>query len=389
MLTTIEDLILHIYDPMNGFDRKALPARDRSILFSMASQLKKPLAFTEKQARLALKIINENKHLYERIDELNSLLANPLYKYTFRSIDSSCRIFRISIDKEYIAIKFPFDNKLNKLLDKIPGRKVYNIEQRSHMYHLTESNIKNIMSLFKDLNFEIDPQILEWYNEIESITQSPTSFVPSINVKNEIELLNCNSYIQDYFNKNKKDNLVSNLFLAKSMDLFFNQHVHDTIQSLDISEITKKYLTNDNHAITVAKYFKNDIAMLVEEIDAYPVLMLVDDNEVDFTAWVTSFIQYGVKQSEMSVLFRSDKNTAFNEYVKNQQLNNLVDDNTKVVFIKNKMPKILYKLNFTPKIVVSTSTFFVHYTTQKLVDSHPAVMYYTEKQNIGKKIAQL
>ena len=50
MLTTIEDLILYIYDPMNGFDRKALSARDRSILFSMGSQLKKPLALTEKQS---------------------------------------------------------------------------------------------------------------------------------------------------------------------------------------------------------------------------------------------------------------------------------------------------------------------------------------------------
>jgi hypothetical protein len=129
--------------------------------------------------------------------------------------------------------------------------------------------------------------------------------------------------------------------------------------------------------------------MLLKEINAYPVLVLADDDEIKFTAWVAAFIQYGVKQSEMSVLFRSDKNVVFNDYIKNQHLNNLVDSSTKVVFIKNKMPKILYKLEFKPKIVISNSTFYVHYTSQKMVDSHSAVMYYTEKQHIGKKIAEL
>ena len=387
MLTTIEDLILHIYDPMNGFDRKALPARDRSILFSMASQLKKPLALTERQASLAVKILNENKHLYESIEELKSLLAIPLYKYPFRSIDSSRRIFILKGD--YIAVKFPFDNGLNKLLDKIAGRKQYNVEYRCHLYHLTEPNIRAIVTVFKDRDFIIDPQIQQWYEEIETVLQHPSSFVPSIKIENGVELLNCNSYAEDYFNKNKTGNLVEDLFLAKTMKLFFREQIHDVIQNLDISTISKKYLINNNSSVTIATYPKNDIAMLLKEIKAYPVLVLADDDDIKFTAWVAAFIQYGVKQSEMSVLFRSDKNVVFNDYIKDQHLNNLVDEHTKVVFIKNKMPKILYKLDFKPKVVISNSTFYVHYTSQKVVDSHPAVMYYTEKQHIGKKIAEL
>ena len=387
MLTTIEDLILYIYDPMNGFDRKALPARDRSILFSMASQLKKPLALTERQASLAVKILDENKHLYKSIDELKSLLAIPLYKYPFRSIDSSRRIFILK--GNHIAVKFPFDNGLNKLLDKIAGRKQYNVEHRCHLYHLTEPNIRAIVTVFKDRDFIIEPQIQQWYEEIETVLQQPTSFVPSIKIDNGVELLNCNSYAEDYFNKNKTGNLVEDLFLAKTMKLFFREQIHDAIQTLDISEISKKYLINNNSSVTIATYPKNDVAMLLKEIKAYPVLVLADDDDIKFTAWVAAFIQYGVKQSEMSVLFRSDKNVVFNDYIKDQHLNNLVDEHTKVVFIKNKMPKILYKLDFKPKVVISNSTFYVHYTSQKVVDSHPAVMYYTEKQHIGKKIAEL
>ena len=160
MLTTIEDLILHIYDPMNGYDRKALPPRDRSILFSMASQLKKPLALTEKQANLAVKIINENKHLYERIDELNLLLSDPLYKYPFRSIDSVRKIYLLK--DHTIAVKFPFDNGLHRVLDKIPGRKQYNVEHRCHVYKLTEDNLYLIVKTFKGYNFVIDAQREDW-----------------------------------------------------------------------------------------------------------------------------------------------------------------------------------------------------------------------------------
>ena len=387
MLTTIEDLILHIYDPMNGFDRKALPARDRSILFSMASQLKKPLALTEKQATLAVKIINENKHLYERIDNLQRLLEYPLHKYPFRAIDSVRKIFLLNNNS--IAVKFPFDNGLNKLLDKIPGRKQYNVEHRCHVYKLNEDNLYLIVKTFKNYNFVIDVLLEQWYSQIVEIKENPTSYVPSVEVNTSVELLNCSTCIQEHFDKNKTGVLAEDLFLAKSMKLFFTEKVHDIIQTLEVSDITKKYLSKDNHAISVSKHCKNDIAMMLQDLKAYPILMLTEDDDNEFISWIASFIQYGIKTSEMSVLFRSDKNVSFNEYIKTQQLNNLVDENTKIVFIKNKMPKILYKLDFTPKVVISNNTFYVHYTSQKVVDSHPAVLYYSDKQSIGKKIAEL
>lgn len=387
MLTTIEDLILYIYDPMNGFDRKALPARDRSILFSMASQLKKPLALTEKQATLSVKIINENKHLYEKIDNLQRLLDYPLYKYPFRNIDSVRKIFLLNNNS--IAVKFPFDNGLNKLLDKIPGRKQYNVEHRCHVYKLNEDNLYLIVKTFKNYNFVIDVLLEQWYSQIVEIKENPTAYVPSIEVNTSVELLNCSTCIQEHFDKNKTDILAEDLFLAKSMKLFFTEKVHDIIQNLDISDITKKYLSNSNHAISVSKQYKQDICMMINDLNAYPILVLADDDDQQFMSWIISFIQYGAKQNEMSVLFRSDKNIKFNDYIREQQLNNLVDENTKVVFIRNKMPKILYKLNFVPKLILSTNTFYVHYTSQKVVDSHPAVLYYSDKQSIGKKIAEL
>ena len=398
MLTTIEDLILHIYDRMNGYDRKALPARDRSILFSMGAQLKKPLALTERQASLAIKILTENKHLYDKIENLNQLLDSPLYKYPFRSIDSARRIFvldKIQVQHSVlnipsIAVKFPFDHALNKLLDKIPSRKQYSVDHRAHCYKLSEENIRSIMDLFHNKEFIVDPQIQEWYDEINKIAQNPVEYVPSAIVENGlVKLVNCNKPAEEYFDSHKTSNLVEDLFLAKSMNLFISRTLIENLVDIPASEMAKKLLSNSSHSVSVAGYAKDSITKMIQDLNAWPVLMLIDEKENELKDWVLAFNNAGVANANMSVLFRSDKNTEFNEYIKNEQLNNLVDDNTKIVFVKQKMPKVLYKIDFTPKIVISSSTFYAHYTSQKVVDSHPTVLYYTEKQTIGKKIAKL
>lgn len=391
--TTIEDLILYIYDPMNGFDRKALPPRDRSILFSMASQLKKPLALTHRQAELSLKIITENKNLYKRIENLDCLIELPIYKYPFRVIDTSRRIFLLN--KETIAIKFPFDNSINKILDKIPSRKIYNINERCHTFKLNESNLNVIISSFKDYNFDIETNLLNWYNEIVEITTHPENYIPSIVIKDDIiELINCNRNIEEYFNTNKKENFQSNLLLAKSMNLYFTTDVQEKISNLDILDLSKKILLANKSRASISTYNKNIIADALTEVDAFPILFFIDDNEkllVEFNNWILALNNSGINNSNMSILFRSDKNIEFNQTIKDLKLNNYVDNNTKVIFVKHKMPKILYKINFIPKLIISSNTFYVHYSSQKLVDSHPIILYYTEQTNglTDKKIAKL
>jgi hypothetical protein len=390
---TIEDLILYIYDPMNGFDRKGLPPRDRSILFSMASQLKKPLSLTQRQAELSVKIITENKSLYGRIETLDRLLEFPIYKYPFRVIDTSRRIFLLN--KETIAIKFPFDNSINKILDKIPGRKIYNINERCHTFKLNESNLNVIVNNFKEHNFDIEPKLLDWYNEIIDIISHPENYIPSISIKeNAIELVNCNRNIEEYFLSNKKENIKSNLLLAKSMGLYFTTEIQEYISNLNLLELSNKLILVDKTRVAVSKYNKIDIAATLKELDAFPILMFIDDNEKlssDFNNWISAFNDTGIDNSEISVLFRSDKNVNFNQTIKDNKLNNHVDNNTKIVFVKHKIPKILYKINFIPSLIISSNIFYVHYSSQKLVDSHPIILYYTEQASgsMDKKIAKL
>jgi hypothetical protein len=391
---TIEDLILYIYDPMNGFDRKGLPPRDRSILFSMASQLKKPLALTHRQAELSLKIITENKPLYERIETLDRLLEFPIYKYPFRVIDISRRIFLLN--KETIAIKFPFDNSINKILDKIPGRKIYNINERCHTFKLNESNLSVIINSFKEHHFDIELKLLNWYNEIMDIRSHPENYIPSIDIINndDIKLLNCNRNIEEYFLANKGNTLSENLFLSKTMGLHQVNSVHTIIDTLDISSLSKKILLTDKNKAVVSAYTVPDITEALTDLNAFPILIFVEDTDKlidEFNHWISALNNNNIDNSNISVLFRSDKNVEFNQIIKNNKLNNHVDQDIKVVFVKHKIPKILYKINFVPKLIISSNIYYVHYSSQKLVDSHPIILYYTEQTNksLDKKIAKL
>ena len=392
--STIEDLILYIYDPMNGFDRKGLPPRDRSILFSMASQLKKPLSLTERQGTLAVKIISENRHLYESISTLNSLLEFPIYKNTFRVVDISRRIFLF--DKETIGIKFPFDAAINKLLDRIPGRKIYDINSRCHKYKLNEVNLIAISNYFQSHNFLIDTKIQEWIDDIKKILKNPEEYVPTIDfINGNLILRNCGRKLEEYYENNKKEDLIANVFLAKTMNLDFTVNISILLANAECNNISKKLLGENKNKFSMSNkrgYTKTDVTNILKDSQLYPILVSIDDNEKlysDFNEWIKCFNSIGISNKEISVLFRSDKTTEFNNMIKEQELNNLVDINTKVVFIKHKVPKIIYKINFVPKIIISTSTFYVHYTNQKMVDSHPLVLYYTEQDTSDKRIAIL
>lgn len=387
-LATVEDLIIHLSEPINGFDRKKLSPKDQSILFSMRSQLQKKLALTEKQAQLSLKIISENIHHYKGELSIQPLLDLPIYKYPFRVIDKDKKIF--IFNNNAIAIKYPYNKSFNKFLNE-SARKQYNHSFRGYELRLTEKNIKLVVEFFKDHNFIIDDKLINWYKEIISIKENACLHVPSVVITNDrIELVNSNSSIQNYFDKNKTNVIEQDLFLTKIMNLYLSTEVTEKIQNLDISQISKKYLTSSINPVNVSKISKNDICLMLKELNTYPALFIIEENLAFLDDWITSFRNNSINNNEISVLFRSNTDKEFNNYIKNQQLNNMVDNNTKVVIVKNKLPKILYKINFEPKIIITYNDYFRHSTNKKIVDSHPAVLYYSDiRSNIGINIANL
>ena len=98
------------------------------------------------------------------------------------------------------------------------------------------------------------------------------------------------------------------------------------------------------------------------ELKRWPILVILkNNNELEYLQKIHSAFSNNILQNEMSVLFRlanaNDYQISFNTLVQELKLNNPVNDKTKLVFLNNiKIPKPLLseKFNFNTTILLES-----------------------------------
>ena len=94
----------------------------------------------------------------------------------------------------------------------------------------------------------------------------------------------------------------------------------------------------------------------------------------------------------MSVLFRlpNDSGSMFNDLVKTYNLNSPIDENTKVVFISQKLPKPLLKSGIEFKFIINLGQLSgVHYSLSNYLQDKMDVIKYTDKKKTGYQFGLL
>ena len=139
---------------------------------------------------------------------------------------------------------------------------------------------------------------------------------------------------------------------------------NDLKESMHHLSVTAKKVVNrtlPQVLINSKEYSVNNIAEVVLELYRFPLLVVL--NETRCYDELTQFHQAfnGIIPNEScSVLFRLDNNEEgvdFNQYIKRHSLNNLVDKNTKIVYISNnKIPKPLLQSDWMPNAAVTTNS---------------------------------
>jgi hypothetical protein len=198
--------------------------------------------------------------------------------------------------------------------------------------------------VLKNRNFKIEDTLFEYYEKINDV----------VNVKFDV-YENC---IPDTVKKELSE--LSNLQHAdRGLRYGYNTPPTDSDTITNIIA----YRQDIEVCLDPKKYKVQDIIETVNLLDRFPLLVLIDED--------TSYIQLKQIHSEVSkiidnkhqsVLFRIDSkdanNAPVNDYIKDNHLNNWVDNETKVVYIKkSKLPKVLLQSNFKPMCTLSkTST---------------------------------
>jgi len=378
-----------------------LDQRDRTFLFSLSSQFKKSLALTANQANLLMKILKEKKNTIDEMSVHSYLIENPIFKYPFRTVDMSKTISLITHNNELcISIKFPYDRKLkDTIMGLVRGRYGYHKDSRSYVYPLSIENLYNILinDSIRNYGFDVHDSIKNIYEKITKIKDKAELYKPLLDYEEDLVIKNSNKLVTKYFEDNKQENILHNLFLGKIIGLTPGKKLIEKINSMNFDTKIVEILLGEHHQFASANsstFDRSAVVNFLKSVEQYPVLFILEEDQRlhnSLSSWHQLLNAAGIENGEISVLSRSTDNQNFNSYIKEHQLNNLVVDKTKVVFIKNKIPKVLYKIDFKPKIIVSMSTFYVHFSTQRMLDSHPFIMFYTDQSLdiTGKKIAKL
>lgn len=377
---SIEDLIAKICNYRQQ-DLQNLSVKDKALLCSIDSQLNRNLALTFNQAELVLKILKENKSIINLSDVEQDLIDFPIFKFNFRIIDTTKKIY---ISNNSIIIKHPYDKKMYSFISsEIKSSVRFDKEQKVHYLKLSIDNIFNLLSNeeIQNYGFEIDSVLLKYYNSIKEIKNKSEDFLPMVDYNGTLFLRNCNRNLEDYFEKNKTGSLFTDTFIAQNLDLTLS---YNLIKNLKVDEKFINILLSKKEKFKTSDTPINEkiITEFIKEVNYWPILISLGDNEHshnELDMWIKNLQKIGIKNQDISVMFRSQDNKKFNEYIKNNSLNNLVSDSTKVVFIKNKMPKILYKINFNPKMIIMSPDLNLHISLRTLVETHPFTLLYTKK----------
>jgi hypothetical protein len=389
MIAYIED-ILHYY-----VDTIGVEDADKPILTSISRQCKKGIALTDRQYELVKsKLLNKQELLVDVCLEGNLTPRLPL-----RQIDRSKYIAIVShgemlgddsVYESYkenwvwIKVRFPFAKKLIAKLDNVKTK----VNQRHQYYHVKGSHehyfklkgdvVYWLVNAFSNSNFEIEDRVIEYYNASKQIIENSSNY--------RIE------YAEGKF-KNLPDKVVSEVASLSQLCIADRQIRYGyTIENVAHENTLQEQIAYREHAdvyIDPTLYSITQIANSINLLDRFPMVVLIDnDSQYDQVAAIHQAFDF-VDNSLQSVLFRVDTESTYNlnDYIKEHSLNNWVDKNTKIVYIKkNQLPKVMLSSNFRPVTAFAINSYRSNTMVENYIKFNCDLIVYhdVEKSILGR-----
>ena len=405
-MKTVEDCV-EILAGLQGEHKIEIESSDATIMYSIARQVFKGTALTDRQYAL----VKEKLPKYE--DQYTNLgydIANAIenLRMPLRQIDRSKYIKIVSHsdmigpndiyesyknDWKWIKVRFPFSKKLIVRIDNI----VNNIDSRfyhhkkgshEHYFYFNEMNTQEVVDALKDNEFEIQQEISDLFEQTNYIKTNPQNYVPGVY---NYKLLNLEPKAVDYITSTVGTPNKDNLALFKDRQDVFGLHYFDQTalqESLNqLNVLSKKIATREKSNVLVqpSKYNLDRVAESLIELDRFPLLVVLSEtNPLEELHHVHSCFKGFIEPNKSSVLFRLDnsKNSEFNEYIKNNNLNATLDKNVKIVYINNsKIPKPLLQSDWAPSTVLLLSSVRLNQKHGIYVNETDLVIHHDENMS--------
>jgi hypothetical protein len=353
----------------------------RSILESICQQTQKDIALTDRQYAL---VVEKLKPFESELDDV--LIEHIPTRMPLRSIDrqkyikivdhqeTAARREIFKQDCKWIKVRFPFAKKdIVKIQSlNISSKEYYHVRgSHEHFYKLTPTNAFKVVEALKLRNFEIDNVLIEYVSKVKDILTAELKYNSSFeNVTKRMDVAE-QEYIHSLTPLQQVDRSIRYGYSINKGDAF------------NLTEMIA-YRTDAAVPADPAMWSINDIASSINTLDRFPLIVTVDEDDCyrQLTEIHQAFLPY-VNDELQSVMFRVDSNDIqnhqLNAYVKNQKLNNWVDNRTKIVYIKkNKLPKPLLSSSFLPICCLSKSSIRSHNNVKSYVEINCDCIIYND-----------
>ena len=399
---TIEDF-LEILAGLQGQAKIQIESSDATIMYSIARQVFKGIALTDRQYALAKEKMQTYRNQFTALDYDFDRAVDTL-RLPLRHIDRSKFIKIVNhsdifgpnevyesykSDWKWIKIRFPFSKKtilkINDLSNMIRRDEYYHSKgSHEHYFMLNEYNLYNVMSTFNDSNFEVSDDVLELFKELETMHNNKKDYIPGIY---NYKLKNLNNKAIEFAISSLGEPTQDNIIQYKDrQEVFGLSHVDIDQELLNrYNPLTVKIVNRDKHNIFLSsnKYNITHLTECLLELNRFPLLVILpNDDPLSGLKTFNSCVNGFIDPKKSSVMFRLDNNEygrAFNSYIKDNNLNNTVDNDTQIVYINNtKLPKPLLQSDWQPCACLILNSFRLPATHNVLINELDLVIHYDE-----------
>ena len=382
-------------------------------------------AWTEKQARLALVILKRYLTKFQAYGiDIKKLLDKPVYDDAFRviSFDKVIEKYTDEDNVDKIEMRFPYNKKVIQLIrcmkDKrgLPGMyALYDGEKKkwTFLHSDVTAYYLTLIAVRYDFKF-MDESLLDDYEEIKKEIlghRQPTARL----IAGEVVLNNAPESLQLFWDENLKNKTV-----LKQVDSLKNFNISTKGINIEASTVVGHKIAHNNHHklwIDSKNFSKYEVIKGLIELDCFPLIMPVsgdihmEEDVRNFWEWLNAFKSYNIDILNdcawgfdvKEPVYKKDLDKFTNErhwLVDNQKPHEffenlyelhqmskqfkLISQNTKIIFVRNRIPRALIKSKVKPKASL-IALGGGHYATgtdnlKRMLENLPKKLYYSDYQ---------
>ena len=401
MTHTVEDALEILGGTTHRLVNVRIDVGETNLMRSLARQVSRGTALTDRQFELAIKKIEKyRKGLEQNFINVDDLLIGKSLRMPLRQIDRT-QIISLLTDtnkKLKVVIKFVFSKKFAGLWNALQDELNVSVDEKKGEKHLgfNEQDFYKIVNALQPLGFTLSPNAQLYYEKIDEISENSQNYEPCLDLVNDTLVLKninkrCQEYLDKEFPERKDSDFLVFLDRLKNCGIYpKNPKIIEKITEITDNNLVKNILVSNEtrFRLNPQEHTCASVFNILDELNQWPLLIIVDETKeaISLTKTLCHGLISKFNHSEITVFFRLENGNPeqeeFNQFVRDNHLNNYIDSKTKAVFVsKNRIPKPLFSADWHPRTALVTSNHEFGKTSAYLND-FSSVYYYNNSLSV-------